>query len=155
MKIEFITATEKDAVIIHDMKYKAFLGTYERYHDDETNPAKEPIEKVQRQLSSSNCRYFLIVYDTNTVGAVRVVEKSIGWLDISPIFILPEYQNCGIGKRTMKMLFEMFPDKKWRLATILEDTRNCCFYETCGFVRTGSKKRIKDGMTIVGYEKVI
>ena len=39
-------ATEKDVVLLHQMQREAFLPLYEKYHDDEMNPAKESLEKV-------------------------------------------------------------------------------------------------------------
>ncbi|MBQ3163690.1 MAG: hypothetical protein IJC02_04005 [Lachnospiraceae bacterium] len=51
-------ATQKDAELIHQMKYEAFLPLYEKYQDDETSPAKEGIEKVIRQLQEERTDYY-------------------------------------------------------------------------------------------------
>lgn len=91
--------------------------------------------------------------DKTIVGAVRLVQRLTRTLDISPIFILPEYQNLGIGKAAMEALFFMYPEKIWRLTTIAEEIRDCRFYESCGFVRTGYSESISSKMTLVGYEK--
>lgn len=48
--VRLVLAMEKDAELIHQMKYEAFLPLYEKYQDDETNPVKEGIEKVINQL---------------------------------------------------------------------------------------------------------
>jgi len=152
-------ATEKDAELIHLMKYEAFLPLYEIYQDDETSPVKESIDKVIWQLTHPNSHYYLIQANGETVGAVRVrhtMEPNAPQKEehISPIFILPEHQNKGIAQIAMRKLFELYPDTGvWNLATIKQEARNCHFYEKLGFVRTGSEKVINDKMTIIGYEK--
>lgn len=153
MNVKLILATEDDAELIHQMKYEAFLPIYEKYHDEETNPVKEKLEKVIRNIHAEKSDYYLIEFQNRMVGAVRVVEKVQGALDISPMFILPKYQSLGIGQSVIEKVFALYPNTDWRLATILEEKRNCHFYEKCGFVRTEYYEIINERMTIVGYEK--
>ena len=154
-------ATEKDAELIHLMKYEAFLPLYEIYRDDETSPVKESNEKVFWQLTHLNSHYYLIKANDETVGAVRVrhtMEPDAPQKEehISPIFILPKHQNKGIAQIAMRKLFELYPDTDvWSLATIKQESRDCHFYEKLGFVRTGSETVINDRMTIIGYEKTL
>ena len=70
-------ATQKDAELIHQMKYQAFLPLYEKYRDDETSPAKEGIEKVIRQLQDDRTDYYLIMCKEEVVGAVRVYKAQL------------------------------------------------------------------------------
>ena len=73
---------------------------------------------------------------------------------ISPIFILPKYQNQGIGYVAIQKVFLLYPDVKvWKLDTILQEPRNCHLYEKCGFVRVGEEHIINDKMTLVDYER--
>lgn len=153
MDVKLILATEDDAELIHQMKYEAFLPIYETYHDEETSPVKEKLEKVIKKIHSEKSDYYLIKFQKGVVGAVCIVEKVRGALDISPMFVLPKYQNLGIGQSVMEEIFALYPNTDWRLDTILEEKRNCHFYEKCGFVRTEYYDIINDKMTIVGYEK--
>lgn len=154
-KIKLVRATLKDAVCIHEMKYKAFLPLYEKYHDDETNPAKEAIDKTIRLLQQKATDYLLIEWEDKRVGAVRVQDKGNEIYRISPIFILPEFQNKGIAQGVFKVLFASYPDAKvWRLDTILQEKGNCHLYEKMGFVRTGKEEKINDQMTLIDYEKI-
>ena len=152
-------ATEKDAELIHRMKYEAFLPLYEIYRDDETSPVKESIDKVIWQLTHPNSHYYLIQANGETVGAVRVrhtMEPDAPQKEehISPIFIVPKHQNKGIAQAAMHKLFELYSDTDvWSLATIKQEARDCHFYEKLGFVRTGSEKVINDKMTIIEYAK--
>ena len=72
---------------------------------------------------------------------------------ISPIFILPKYQNCGIGYAAIQKVFSLYPDvKTWKLETILQEKLNCHLYEKCGFKRVGEDKPVNDDMTLIDYE---
>lgn len=154
--VELVLATEKDAELLHQMKYEAFLPLYEKYHDDETSPVKESMEKVIRCIQMENSDYYLIKFQNEFVGGVRIVEKQEGVFSISPMYILPEYQNRGIGYAAIQKVIALYPKAiTWRLATILQEKRDCHFYEKCGFYRSGWKKEINELMDVVGYEKVL
>jgi len=149
-------ATEKDTNIIHEMKKKAFESMYFTYRDDETSPYKEPIDKVYNGIKMENSNYYIINFNEKRIGAVRVVEKEEGIFSISPIFILPEYQNKGVGSIVMKKIFSAYESAvEWRLATILQEKGNCAFYEKLGFVKSGWVKNINEKMDIIGYEMKI
>ena len=171
--IILVSARPGDEKLIHSMMYSAFLPLYERYKDDETSPVKEPIDKVIAQLKSDNTDYYIIKAiphnpcasdtqsikaDSKPVGAIRVVD--VGLEDgehiyrISPLFILPEYQDQGIGHSVISMILDMYGSADvWRLSTIKQEKGNCHLYEKCGFVLTGEETHINDRMTIVCYEK--
>lgn len=153
-EIQLILATPKDAEVIHKMKYEAFLPLYEKYHDDETSPVKEPLDKVIWKLQQEKSDYFLITFQGVSVGAVRVVEKEKSVFYISPIFILPKYQNQGIAGKVINQLFGLYPDAvTWKLDTILQEKGNCHLYEKCGFQKTGKETKINENMTLIDYEK--
>lgn len=154
-EVNLILATEHEAEVIHQMKYKAFLPLYEKYHDDQTSPVKETLDKVIREIQREKSDYYLIQYGAEIVGGVRVLEKYRGIFYISPLFILPSYQSKGIGYAAMELLFQKYPQAvTWRLDTILQEEGNCRFYEKCGFCRTGKETRVNDKMTLVDYEKI-
>ena len=176
-EVELILATADDAELIHNMKYKAFLPLYEKYHDDETTPVKEKMDRLNYQLTHSNSQYYLIKLGEENVGAIRVARKIRKNRDsencdnnvnheqsepeyvqdiifISPLFVIPEYQNRGIAQAAIKKVFDLYPDAvTWRLDTIKQEKGNCHLYEKCGFVRTGGEHIVNENMTLVDYEK--
>ena len=78
-------------------------------------------------------------------------EKKVAF--ISPLFILPKYQNKGMGYVAIQKAFEMLPEvTTWKLETILQEPANCHLYEKCGFVRIGEDKVINENMTLIDYE---
>ncbi len=142
---------------LHKMQVESFMPLYKKYHD-EVSPAIEPVEKVQGRVEAPERKYYFIVKDGERVGAINIGNKprendnTIFY--ISPIFILPEYQNQGIGYAAIQRAFEMYPEATvWRLATILQEPANCHLYEKCGFHRTGEETVINEKMTIIGYER--
>lgn len=183
-KIELVLATPEDAGLIHQMKYEAFLPLYEKYHDDETSPVNEKIDKVISQLTHPNSEYYLIQVNGENAGAVRAARKRRKLADvagkvegmntvaeqgnnitedmkvdknvnfISPIFILPRFQNKGYGQVVINKLLALYPEVvTWKLDTIKQEAGNCHLYEKCGFVRIGEEKIVNDKMTLVDYEK--
>ena len=109
-------------------------------------------------MMSDNRKYYFIVKDGARVGAINVGKKLSDSEDncfyISPLFILPKYQNQGIGYVAIQKAFILYPDVKvWKLDTILQELGNCHLYEKCGFVRVGEEHIINDKMTLVDYER--
>lgn len=157
-EIELVRAELKDAELIHAMKYESFLPLYHRYHDDATSPVSEPIDKVIRHLKSENCDYWLIRHEGENVGAVRIVSDGVEdgkhMYRVSPLFILPQHQNRGIGYAAMTAVFAKYPqDAVWCLATIKQEKGNCHLYEKCGFAINSPEKVINEFMTLVFYQK--
>lgn len=101
-KINLILATETNAEHIYQMQYESFLPLYEKYHDDETNPVKESLDNVLRKIQPDKSNYFLIEWQQQIVGAVRVVERTYNVFSISPLFILPAYQNFCTARVSRK-----------------------------------------------------
>ena len=142
---------------LYDMQIESFMPLYEKYHDD-MSPAKEPIEKVRARASAENRKYYFIVKDGARVGAINIGRKASdsdeSCLYISPLFILPKYQNQGVGYMAIQKAFEMYPDTKvWKLDTILQEKGNCHLYEKCGFVRVGEECVVNEKMTLINYAK--
>lgn len=160
-KINLVRATKKDVKMLHRLQVEAFLPLYEKYHDDDTNPAKEPEDKLRKKLEDINGDFYIIYNEDMPVGGVRVnfkkgnndvVTGNVKW--ISPLFIIPEYQNRGIAQEALKQIFELYSDTiSWRLYTIKQEAGNCHLYEKCGFVRVGEEKNINDKMALIKYEK--
>lgn len=155
VKLEEVRADELSQ--LHTMQVKSFMPLYEKYHD-EGSPAIESIDRIRARAMMDNRKYYFIVKEGARVGAINIGNKASvndnNIFYISPIFILPEYQNQGIGYIAIQKAFEMYPQaSRWRLDTILQEPANCHLYEKCGFVRVGEEKIINESMTIVDYEK--
>lgn len=156
-QVELVRVKAEDLDELHKMQYDAFMPLYEIYHDD-MSPVNESKERVLYKIENSH--FYYIVFEGSKAGAVRVVRErgreddKILW--ISPIFILPEFQNKGLGGKTIMKLFRDWKETEmWKLATIKQEPRNCHLYEKLGFVRFGDEIPVNDLMTLVNYEKRI
>ncbi|MBO4485462.1 MAG: GNAT family N-acetyltransferase [Lachnospiraceae bacterium] len=140
---------------LHAMQVESFMPLYEVYHD-EGSPAIEPVERIRRRAALPNRTYYFICVAGARVGAINIGRKDSeeDTMYISPIFILPRFQNRGYGYAAIQRAFAMHPEvKTWKLDTIKQEKRNCHLYEKCGFVRTGEEEVVNDRMTLVMYER--
>ena len=153
MKLEEVR--EDEIPQMYEMQKESFMPLYEKYHD-EGSPAIESIDRVRGRAARPNRKYYFIVKDGARVGAINIGhndpdEKKVAF--ISPLFILPKYQNKGMGYVAIQKAFEMLPEvTTWKLETILQEPANCHLYEKCGFVRVGEERIINDKMTLIDYE---
>ena len=157
-KVTLVKAGADDAELLHRLKYEAFLPLYNVYKDDETNPVKETIDDLLPKLTANGSDYYIIEADGTPVGGVRAVSSREGEravCRISPLFIIPKYQNRGIAQRAMRILFDMYQPDLWTLSTIKQEAGNCHLYEKLGFAPTGQELVINERMTIVFYELAI
>lgn len=156
MNVKIIKADLQDLQLLHDIQLESFKPLLKKYQDYEMSPGNESIEHILRRYNQSFTTYWLITNFEKTVGGVRVITGPNGRYRISPIFILPSEQGKGIAQEVFRLLEEFYQDSKlWELDTILEEKGNCYLYEKMGYKKTGRLEEIKDGMTIVYYEKWI
>lgn len=154
-RIKLEEVREDELPQMHEMQIASFMPLYEKYHD-EGSPAIESIDRIRGRAARPNRKYYFIVKDGARVGAINVghndpEEKKVSF--ISPLFILPKYQNRGIGYIAIQKVFELYPEVEvWKLDTILQEPANCHLYEKCGFVRVGEEKPINEKMTLIDYE---
>lgn len=154
LNIELVRADVEDAQQLWEMQVKSFQSLLEKYRDYETNPANEPIDRIIMRLKQSETCYYFICLDNIRVGAIRVIDyHSEKNKRISPLFVLPEYQNKGIAQRAMRLCEEMHGADGWELDTILQEEGNCHLYEKMGYRKSEKTERINDRLTLVFYEK--
>nr|MCR4721789.1 GNAT family N-acetyltransferase [Lachnospiraceae bacterium] len=109
MKLEEVREDELPQLL--EMQVKSFMPLYEKYHDD-GSPAIESLERIKKRAAIPNRKYYFVVKDGARVGVINVGhndpdEKHVSF--ISPLFILPEYQNKGYGYVAIMKAFELYP----------------------------------------------
>ena len=155
IELELITSGEAEC--LHKMQVEAFIALYEKYRDDITSPAKESLEKITQKIVEDNSDFYFILFNGKRVGGARVKwhnGRNVKW--ISPIFVIPQFQNKGIASAVIEQFFEMYSSDtiEWRLDTIKQEEKNCYLYEKCGFVRVDNETVINEKMTLVEYTKI-
>lgn len=145
----------EDAKTIHAMQVRAFQSLLERYHDDGTSPAAEPLERVEERLRDEKRTFYFLVAGKDTVGGIRIQEKE-DCFRLGLLFVLPEFQGRGYAQEAVRLAEELYPQaRRWELDTILEEERLCHLYEKLGYHKTGEVFVLHPGMTLINYEKVI
>src|SRR5699024_4655234 len=111
MAIYFKKTILKNADFILDLQKKCFKNDFLEYKDYETSPYCETLEGLQHDITTN--QHFTIFSEENIIGAFEIKEKHNSQ-HLYKLFISQNEQNNGIGKLTMKMIFEKFTNKnKW------------------------------------------
>ena len=152
---ELLKAGFDDLQTIWEMQVEAFSQLYEKYHDTETSPATEKIDKIIWRFNQPETTYYFIMADGEKVGVIRVIDCKDGVTRkrISPIFIMPEHRGKGYAQQAIMEAERLHGASHWQLDTILQERGNCYLYEKLGYHQTGKTEVINDRMTIVFYEK--
>lgn len=53
MEVSLCKAKLEDAMTIHEMQVNSFMPLLEKYHDYDTNPSNEPLEKIITRFNQS------------------------------------------------------------------------------------------------------
>ena len=131
----------------------AFLPLLEKYRDDDTSPAAQPLEGLLEKMERPGSVFFFILLDGEPVGGLCTARREEG-VRLSPLFILPEYQDRGYAQRAMALAEQLYPPgERWFLDTISQEAKLCHLYEKMGYRRYGEEKPLQEGMTLVHYEK--
>ena len=154
MSISLKKAEMNDCKQIHEMQVESFAPLLEKYNDYHTNPGAESVDRVEQKMTQEFTSYYFICLNNETIGAVRVGQVDDNIFRISPIFILPQYQNMGYAQQAMLAVESIYPQaKRWELDTIKQETMQCYLYEKMGYRPTGKEENIQEGMTIIHYAK--
>lgn len=156
MEILFEKATLEDAEELLEVQRKSFQEALDLYEDYDTNPMFEKIEKISYKIQNQN--YYKILADGRIIGGLHACKLADFECYLNRIFILPSFENLGIGKKAIKFIEEEkdFADaKRWRLDTPHKSFKNHFFYEKLGYVRTGRVEEISEKLKLIYYEKII
>lgn len=152
--MKLVRANVSDCEQIWRMQTEAFDDLLKKYKDYDTSPGNESKERIKAKLLET-FTYFYFIYDRDyLVGAVRVVDKKDGSRKrVAPIFIMKEFRNQGLAKRTFEEIEKLHGNDNWKLDTILQEEGNCHLYEKLGYHKTGVIENINEKMDIIYYEK--
>lgn len=145
----------KDLLKMMEIQKEAFKRLYLKYRDTETSPYKETLQDIERKFAMANSRYYLIQVNFINVGFIRIItdtNKSVA--RISPIAILPQFENNGYGKRAICEIENRFPTiKEWNVDIVKQETKLINFYLDLGYVYLDKEDIIHEGMYISCFKK--
>ena len=154
MIVRLQPARAEDAIRLTEMQARAFMPQVHRRGGFETSPAAETPDRMLERITSDKSHSFIIVADGMYAGMIRIKELKEGAYKISPIFVLPEFQNQGVGQKAMSLAEELFPDARlFTLFCVREEEKNVYFYEKLGFRKTGYERKLEKNITLIEYER--
>lgn len=79
-------------------------------------------------------KFYKILIDDHIIGGFWFFNSNVKHAYLSRIFIDPEFQQKGIGRKSFEFLFQNYPEiKAWSLQTPIWNTRTPKFYSKLGF----------------------
>lgn len=147
------TALPDDAIDIQNVFYKTWLETYPSKAEGiitediqeifKDNFSDKKIEELKNRLKDfpSNAK-MLVAFDeenTKVVGLCRIYLRE-KFNQLQAIYILPEYQRSGIGRKLWAEALNFFnKDKNIIVQVATYNKKAISFYESLGFVDTGKR----------------
>lgn len=149
--------TQSELAIFHQLQKKAFRDLYEKYQDTTTNPACETYERLLQKFQEENTKIFFILLNNQPIGGIRIrllEDRNSQKNRISPLFILPAYNNRGYGQLAIGLLEKEFSaTDSWHLSTIKEETKLIHFYQKLGYAILDEEQQVQEQMTIIHLKK--
>lgn len=129
-------AIKSDAPKLAEIQKASFDDESKHYNNNEIcGPLGYDSVSWQEEMMQ-NCEYYKVLYNGEIIGGVMIFIETNQVHNLGRIFIDPNYQNQGIGKKVMKEIEGSFPDSvKWWLDTPRWSVKNHHFYTKCGFTK--------------------
>jgi len=168
-EIKILDAVPDDALGITDVFYKAWLATYpnvekgitvedieDSYKDDFSVEKIENLKELIRNLPKNKKR--LVAKKGDMIVGTCTVIRNENNNHLRTLYVLPEFQNKGIGTKLWNKAMEFLDSKKGTIVQVADYTENAInFYKKLGFVDTGKRTfqegdRFKSGAIIIDME---
>lgn len=150
--IHFKKANISDAEEIVELKVRAFSEEVLLYGFGP--PGYDSVEKEKKLIE--NGFYYKILDNSKIIGGIIIFDKGNGHFRLGGLFIDLDYQNKGVGTKSIEFIEKEFSKvKKWSLETPYLSYRNHHFYEKMGFKKIGETYPQENEFNLFEYEKVI
>lgn len=141
MELKFVEPRIENLEEITAVMERAFNDDAQRYLNIPKSgpPGYDNGEFYRKWLfEDSKSQGLLAIYENKVIGASIYWVSTNGESRLGNIFIDPEFQNRGIGKKFWREIENRNGNaKSWILDTPAYAIGNHHFYEKCGFVKTG------------------
>jgi RimJ/RimL family protein N-acetyltransferase len=137
--IELIRVEMEDAKSLRDSQVKTFKDDNKNKSEGKAMgfpPGCDSIKWNSDRILENEV--YKITCDGMLVGGFIIFTYGKNKKEIGRVWIEPEYQNKGIGKKAFDILFKTVQSKtEWKLETPDWAVRNHHFYEKVGFKKIG------------------
>lgn len=131
MELTYRKATTDDAELLLDIYNASFYDDYIRYGEC---PGYGKT-KAEMEAAIETSSKYIVMYDTDSVGVISVIEKEKEMYELNCLCVLPAYQGMGIGTQAFQYMLTVCPNwKQITLVTPADKEQNINFYtKKCGF----------------------
>lgn len=157
MNIKLLKASVKDAKELTNVSKVTFDDDSRRFFNRDTGgpPGYDSIKEQEKRINEQI--YYKICDDDKIIGATVLTKQDEYHMELSAIFIMPQYQSKGIGQGIIQQLEKLYPlAKKWSLDTPSVCIRNHYLYEKLGYQKVNEiMLDPKTNLKLYFYEKNI
>ncbi len=171
-QIEITIPTPQDAEGIQTVFNETWLDTYPNTEAGITREdiedkfkdsfSEEVLQKRRESLANipENEKFIIAKDGDKVVGSCRMMRLE-GFNKLSTIYVLPEYQSKGIGRKLWKAVIPFIDTQKDIIVQVATYNKKAIsFYEKLGFIDTGKrfsdeKFRMKSGALLPEMEMII
>ena len=128
---------EIDRIYPEDVAYITDIS--ESVFSSDPSVAPEGYDSYEWYMRTYESGYlFKILFNGSPVGGFTAFKASRFNYNLERIFILPDYQNIGIGKKSIQFALKRFPEAKiWYSDVKPEWIEFSGFLNSCGFFESG------------------
>ncbi|MEH7074247.1 GNAT family N-acetyltransferase [Neobacillus drentensis] len=152
MKLSIKKSKLEDVEELLAIQKEAFAEDYALYEDHASTPVNETAEKLIENIE--RFFHYTIWWGNEVIGAVDLRPLDENRLRLSKLFLRTDFQNKGLGSKSIKLIESEFPlIKDWSLYTPYLNKRNHHFYEKLGYKKIG-EVQITEKLQLFKYEKI-
>jgi predicted N-acetyltransferase YhbS len=129
------TANESDAVKLTEIQSRTFQDDNRRKPKGVSQVGPPGYDSVEWNRQMIRDTHYFVIEDTGRmVGGIIVFAIDVTHYDVGRIFVEPRFQNYGIGKQAMRLVFRELPQEAlWTVGTPEWAYSNHRFYQRIGF----------------------
>jgi ribosomal protein S18 acetylase RimI-like enzyme len=144
-------ASQNDLAEILALQKLAYQENAVRYND----PCIPPLMQTLNDLTEEARSYIFLkaVAEDTIIGSVRGCKHD-GYAVIERLFVHPEYQNRGVGRKLMAAIEQELDTPVFRLFTGHLDDKNISLYYKLGYVICGDITHVSPNLSFIHMEKI-
>ena len=150
-------ATPDDAYNLKKIHTETYQKSYRGYLPDEyldnLTIDDEVIERTEKYLETTEC--WLAIYQENPIAFAYITYPETDVFEINALYVLPEYQKCGVGSMLVNYLSRNKKEKGLAKCVVwtMKFGPSLMFYEKMNFKRTFKEKTWKFNIPIIKLER--
>ena len=153
MDVVIERAKEEDAEETRRVMLICFKCLIEKYQPELDSIAQTSLARMM--VLFKNHIFYNVFFKDKIIGGVHIVENLENNHYLDKIYILPEYQNLGLGQRVLDFVEKDHPDARlWTLLTGVDDAINNYFYLKNGYIKYGEYEKSQK-LTLNQYKKEV